>query len=316
VDALWFVLIAFLFTGYFVLEGFDFGVGALVRVLGRDERDRSLVLGTIGPVWDGNEVWLITAAGAMFAAFPMWYASLLSGFYLPVLGVLLALIGRGVALELRSKRDEPRWRARWDAVLVLGSVLPAFLWGLVFANVVRGVPLDASHEFVGGLGDLLSPYALLGGVAFLAVFVLHGAVFVALKTLGDVRNRANALASRLGPVAVVLLAGFLLGAARRPLAALAVLALVGGVLAIRRRREGWAFAGTAAAIGLTGVTLFASLYPAVLQSTVDPAGTLTVANAASAPYTLTVMTWVAVLFAPLVLLYQGWTYWVFRRRLR
>jgi cytochrome d ubiquinol oxidase subunit II len=316
VDALWFVLIAFLFTGYFVLEGFDFGVGALVRVLGRDERDRSLVLGTIGPVWDGNEVWLITAAGAMFAAFPMWYASLLSGFYLPVLGVLLALIGRGVALELRSKRDEPRWRARWDAVLVLGSVLPAFLWGLVFANVVRGVPLDASHEFVGGLGDLLSPYALLGGVAFLAVFVLHGAVFVALKTLGDVRNRANALASRLGPVAVVLLAGFLLGEARPPLAALAVLALVGGVLAIRRRREGWAFAGTAAAIGLTGVTLFASLYPAVLPSTVDPAGTLTVANAASAPYTLTVMTWVAVLFAPLVLLYQGWTYWVFRRRLR
>jgi cytochrome d ubiquinol oxidase subunit II len=315
VDTLWFVLIAFLFTGYFVLEGFDFGVGALVRVLGRGERERSLVLGTIGPVWDGNEVWLITAAGAMFAAFPMWYASLLSGFYLPVLAVLLALIGRGVALELRSKRDDPGWRARWDGVLVLGSLLPAFLWGVVFANLVRGVPLDASHEYVGGLADLFSPYALVGGLAFLTMFLLHGSVFVALKTVGPVRVRANALAARLGPVAVVLLAAFLLARTRTPVAALAVLALVGGVLANRRRREGWAFVGTAAAIGLTGVTLFAALHPAVLPSTVDPAGTLTVANAASAPYTLTVMTWIAVLFAPLVVAYQGWTYWVFRRRL-
>ena len=194
-ETLWFLLIAALFTGYFVLEGFDFGVGALVRVLGRDERSRGVVLHTIGPVWDGNEVWLITAAGAMFAAFPMWYATLLSGFYLPMLAILLALIGRGVALEFRGKRDEPWWRARWDAVIAIGSLGPAFLWGLVFANIVRGVPLDAEHEYVGGLFDLLSPYALLGGLAFLAVFVTHGAYFVALKTDGPVRARANALAA-------------------------------------------------------------------------------------------------------------------------
>ena len=189
-ELIWFLLIAVLFTGYFVLEGFDFGVGALVRVLGRDERSRGVVLHTIGPVWDGNEVWLITAAGAMFAAFPMWYATLLSGFYLPMLAILLALIGRGVALEFRGKRDEPWWRARWDAVIVVGSLGPAFLWGLVFANIVRGVPLDAEHEYVGGLFDLLSPYALVGGLAFLAVFVTHGAYFVALKTDGPVRGRA------------------------------------------------------------------------------------------------------------------------------
>jgi cytochrome bd ubiquinol oxidase subunit II len=315
VDTVWFVLIAGLFTGYFVLEGFDFGVGALVRVLGRDEPSRGMVLHTIGPVWDGNEVWLITAAGAMFAAFPMWYATLLSGFYLPMLAILLALIGRGVAFEFRGKRDEPWWRARWDAVIAIGSLGPAFLWGLVFANIVRGVPLDAEHEYVGGLFDLLSPYALLGGLAFLAVFVTHGAYFVALKTDGPVRARANALGRRLGPVAVVLLAAFLAGAGAGLLAVAAGIALLGAVVANRFGREGWAFAGTAAAIALTVAALFTALYPAVLPSTSDPAGTLTVTNAASAPYTLKIMTWVAAIFAPIVLLYQGWTYWVFRKRL-
>jgi len=315
VGTVWFVLIAGLFTGYFVLEGFDFGVGALVRVLGRDERSRATVVGTIGPVWDGNEVWLITAAGAMFAAFPMWYATLLSGFYLPMLAILLALIGRGVAFEFRGKRDEPWWRARWDAVIAVGSLVPAFLWGLVFANIVRGVPLSADHEYAGGLGDLLSPYALLGGLAFLVVFVTHGAYFVALKTDGPVRSRANALGRRLGPVAVVLLATFLAGAGTGLLAAAAGIVLLGAVVANRFGREGWAFAGTAAAIALTVAALFVTLHPAVLPSTSDPAGTLTVANAASAPYTLKIMTWVAAVFAPVVLLYQGWTYWVFRKRL-
>jgi cytochrome bd ubiquinol oxidase subunit II len=315
VDTVWFVLIAGLFTGYFVLEGFDFGVGALVRVLGRDERSRGAVLHTIGPVWDGNEVWLITAAGAMFAAFPQWYATLLSGFYLPMLAILLTLIGRGVALEFRGKRDEPWWRARWDAVIAVGSLGPAFLWGLVFANIVRGVPLDAEHEYVGGLSDLLSPYALVGGLAFLAVFVTHGAYFVALKTHGVLRARANVLARLLGPVAVALLAAFLLWTGLSVLAAAAVAALAGAVVANRAGREGWAFAGTAAAIGLTVAALFTALYPAVLPSTSDPAGTLTITNAASAPYTLKIMTWVAAIFAPVVLIYQGWTYWVFRKRL-
>jgi cytochrome bd ubiquinol oxidase subunit II len=311
----WFVLIALLFTGYFVLEGFDFGVGALVRVLGRDEPSRGAVVGTIGPVWDGNEVWLITAAGAMFAAFPMWYATLLSGFYLPLLAILLALIGRGVALEFRGKRDEPWWRARWDAVIAVGSLGPAFLWGVVFANIVRGVPLAADHEYAGGLGDLLSPYALLGGLAFLAVFVAHGAFFVALKTSGPVRVRANVLAGRVGPVAVGLLGAFLLWTEVSALTVAAGVALVGAVAANAARREGWAFAGTATAIALTVAALFGSLYPAVLPSTLDPAGTLTVSNAASAPYTLKIMSWVAAVFAPIVLLYQGWTYWVFRKRL-
>jgi cytochrome bd ubiquinol oxidase subunit II len=314
VGTVWFVLIAGLFTGYFVLEGFDFGVGALVRVLGRDERSRVTVVGTIGPLWDGNEVWLITAAGAMFAAFPMWYATLLSGFYLPMLAILLALIGRGVAFEFRGKRDEPWWRARWDAVIAIGSLVPAFLWGVVFANIVRGVPLTADHEYAGGLRDQFSPYALLGGLAFLAVFVTHGAYFVALKTDGSVRERANALGRRLGPAAVVLLAAFLAGARAGPLAAAAGIALLGAVVANRFGREGWAFAGTAAAIALTVAALFTALYPAVLPSTSDPAGALTVGNAASAPYTLKIMTWVAAVFAPIVLLYQGWTYWVFRKR--
>jgi len=311
----WFVLIAALFTGYFVLEGFDFGVGALVRVLGRDERSRGVVLHTIGPVWDGNEVWLITAAGAMFAAFPQWYATLLSGFYLPMLAILVTLIGRGVALEFRGKRDEPWWRARWDAVIAVGSLGPAFLWGLVFANIVRGVPLDAEHEYVGGLFDLLSPYALVGGLAFLAVFLTHGAYFVALKTDGVLRARANVLARLVGPVAVALLAAFLVWTGLSVLAAAAVVALAGAVVANRAGREGWAFAGTAAAIGLTVAALFAGLFPAVLPSTSDPAGTLTISNAASAPYTLKIMTWMAAVFAPIVLLYQGWTYWVFRKRL-
>ncbi|MEV4618432.1 cytochrome d ubiquinol oxidase subunit II [Asanoa sp. NPDC049573] len=319
----WFGAIAFLFVGYFVLEGFDFGVGVLMRTFGRDDAERRLLLGTIGPVWDGNEVWLITGAGAMFAAFPHWYATVFSGFYLPMLLILLALIVRGVAIEFRGKRADRAWRGRWDLAILVGSVLPALLWGLVFANIVRGVPLAADHDYAGGLVDLLNPFALLGAAAFGAVFVLHGAVFVALKTTGEVRDRANALAARFGPVAVALLLGFLawmLGDVRRDPVAVALgigaaVAAVAALVANRRRREGWAFAGTAAAIGLTVIALFTALYPAVLPSTTDPAGTLTVANAAASPYPLKVMTVVAGVFLPLVLLYQGWTYWVFRRRL-
>jgi cytochrome d ubiquinol oxidase subunit II len=319
----WFGAIAFLFVGYFVLEGFDFGVGVLMRTMGRDDAERRLLLGTIGPVWDGNEVWLITGTGAMFAAFPHWYASVFSGFYLPMLLILLALIVRGVAIEFRGKRPDHAWRARWDLAILVGSLLPALIWGLVFANIVRGVPLAADHDYAGGMADLLNPFALLGAATFGAVFVLHGAVFVALKTTGEVRDRANALASRFGPVAVALLLGFLawmlIGVRRDPVAAgLGIAAAVAAVAALganRRRREGWAFAGTAAAIGLTVVALFTALYPAVLPSTADPAGTLTVANAAASAYPLKVMTVVAGVFLPLVLLYQGWTYWVFRRRL-
>ncbi|BCJ77062.1 cytochrome c oxidase assembly protein [Catellatospora sp. IY07-71] len=330
-STVWFLLIALLFVGYFVLEGFDFGVGMLLPVLGRDERERRVMINTIGPVWDGNEVWLITAGGAMFAAFPEWYASVFSGFYLPLLLILLALILRGVAFEYRGKRADPVWKRRWDRCIVFGSFVPAVLWGVAFANIVRGVPLNADHDYIGGFFTLLNPYALLGGLTTLALFLTHGAVFVALKTVGDIRQRANRLAERLGIAAVIAAALFLgLTLARRAttaaviLAVLAALCLVGGLIANRLpsrddpqgRREGWAFAGTAAAIALAVASLFADLYPFVLPSTVDPAtNSLTVANASSTPYTLKIMTWVAVIFTPLVLLYQGWTYWVFRKRI-
>jgi cytochrome d ubiquinol oxidase subunit II len=318
----WFLLIAVLFTGYFILEGFDFGVGILLPVLGRDDRERRVLINTIGPVWDGNEVWLITAGGAMFAAFPEWYATLFSGFYLPLLLILLALIGRGVAFEYRHKRDDAAWKRRWDTIITIGSLTPAALWGVAFANILRGVPLAADHEYTGGLLNLLHPYALLGGATFLTVFTTHGAVFLALKTTGDIRHRAARLATHAGLAATVLTVGFLAwtltirhSPAAVALAAAATLTLLGALAATRVRREGWAFTGTAAAIGLTVATLFAALFPNVLPSTTDLAGTLTTANASSSPYTLKIMTWVAVVFTPVVLAYQGWTYWVFRKRI-
>ncbi|GHJ53934.1 cytochrome c oxidase assembly protein [Nonomuraea sp. TT08I-71] len=318
----WFLLVAVLFTGYFILEGFDFGVGMLLPVLGRDDRERRVLINTIGPVWDGNEVWLITAGGAMFAAFPEWYATLFSGFYLPLLLILLALIARGVAFEYRHKRPEATWKRRWDQAIFWGSAVPAVLWGVAFANILRGVPLSADHEYAGGLFDLLNPYALLGGLTTLGLFLTHGAVFVALKTSGDIRERAGALAVRLGVGTAVVAVAFLSwtltirsSAAAVVLAVGAALALLGGLAAARVRREGWAFAGTAVAIALAVATLFAALFPNVLPSTLDAAGTLTATNAASTPYTLKIMTWVAVVFTPIVLAYQGWTYWVFRKRI-
>jgi cytochrome d ubiquinol oxidase subunit II len=318
---IWFVLIAVLWTGYFVLEGFDFGVGILLGVLGRDETDRRRMINTIGPVWDGNEVWLIVAGGATFAAFPQWYASLFSGFYLALLIVLVALIGRGVAFEYRGKVDDATWRGRWDVVIMAGSALPALLWGVAFANIVAGVPLDARHEYTGTFWTLLNPYARLGGLTTLSVFVLHGAVFTALKTDGELRDRAHRLAVRIGLVAIVVGGAFLtwteiahgVGWTLVP-AVVAAAALVIAVLLAARAREGWAFVATAAAIVATTVTLFGALYPDVLPSSTDPAGTLTTVNAASTPYTLTIMTWVAVIATPIVLVYQAWTYWVFRRR--
>ncbi|KOX02807.1 cytochrome C oxidase assembly protein [Micromonospora sp. NRRL B-16802] len=311
-----------MFTGYFILEGFDFGVGMLLPVLGRNDRERRVMINTIGPVWDGNEVWLITAGGAMFAAFPEWYATLFSGFYLPLLLILLALIARGVAFEYRHKRPEASWKRRWDTAIFVGSLLPAILWGVAFANILRGVPLDADHEYVGGLFNLLNPYALLGGATTLALFLTHGAVFIALKTTGDIRERAGALAVRLGVGTAVLAVGFLtwtLSIRSSPAAVVlavgAAVALLGGLAAAKVRREGWAFTGTAVAIGLAVATLFAALFPNVMPSTLDVAGTLTTTNAASTPYTLKIMTWVAVIFTPIVLAYQGWTYWVFRKRI-
>ncbi len=319
---LWFALIAVLWTGYFVLEGFDFGVGILLPVLGRDNADRRLMINAIGPVWDGNEVWLLTAGGATFAAFPLWYASLFSGFYLALLLILVALIVRGVCFEFRGKVDSSRWRARWDQAIFLGSALPALLWGVAFANIVRGVPLNAGHVYTGNLLTLLNWYGLLGGLVTLSLFALHGAIFLALKTDGPMRGRARALAVRIAAAAVPLAAAFLITSQvshgkgwTDVTAALAALALLGGVTAAARGREGWAFLGTAITLAFAVATLFGDLYPHVLPSTTAAAYGLTVSNASSSHYTLTIMTWVAVIFTPVVLTYQGWTYWVFRKRL-
>jgi cytochrome bd ubiquinol oxidase subunit II len=294
----------------------------MLPLVGRTETDRRVAINTVGPVWDGNEVWLLVAGGATFAAFPEWYASLFSGFYLALLLILVALIVRGVAFEFRGKVDSDRWRRNWDRAIVVSSTVPALLWGVAFANIVAGVPLDADHEFTGTLFTLLNPYALLGGLATLSLFALHGAVFLSLKTTGDVRSRARGAAHGAGLVAILAGGSFLAWtfAARGAWWTLvpvvvAAAALVGAVLMIHRMREGWAFLLTATAIVAVTVTLFGSLYPDVLPSSTDPANSLTTVNAASTPYTLTIMTWVAVVFAPIVVAYQAWTFWVFRRRI-
>ena len=318
----WFVLIAVLWIGYFVLEGFDFGVGMLLPVLGRDPADRRVMLRTLGPVWDGNEVWLLVAGGATFAAFPEWYASLFSGFYLALLLILVSLIVRNLGLEYRHKRDDAAWRARWDIAIVAGSAVPALLWGVAFANIVRGVPLNADHIYTGTLFTLLNPYALLGGLVTLTLFTLHGAIFLALKTDGDIRVAATRLATRLGAPAVALAGVFLFVTqwqhGRWPThitAVLAALTLVGALAANIRGREGWAFLATAATLLLAVVTLFGDLWPNVLPSSTNAAFSLTVTNAASSSYTLGVMSWVALVATPVVLAYQAWTYWVFRNRI-
>ena len=317
----WFVLIAVLWTGYLVLEGFDFGVGMLLPILGKGEKDRRVMINTIGPVWDGNEVWLLTAGGATFAAFPEWYASMFSGFYLALLAILVALILRVVSFEWRGKIDSAVWRRRIDLALIVGSWLPAVLWGVAFANLVRGVELDASHTFVGSFVDLLNPFALLGGATTALIFLTHGAVFLALKTDGEIRHRAAAFAERSAVVTVVVAGAFAVWTQLAYSVAwtwaatlLAAVALVGLVVAARLRREGWAFVASAAAIVAAVVLIFGSLYPDVMPA-IDPANSLTVDNASSTDYTLTIMTWVAAVLTPVVLAYQAWTYWVFRKRL-
>ncbi|GEK21563.1 cytochrome d ubiquinol oxidase subunit II [Cellulomonas xylanilytica] len=322
----WFLLIAVLWTGYLVLEGFDFGVGMLLGLLSRGDRaakdrDRRVMINTIGPVWDGNEVWLLTAGGATFAAFPEWYATMFSGFYLPLLLILLALIVRVVAFEWRGKIDDDRWRALADRCLMVGSWVPAVLWGVAFGNLVRGVELDADHQYVGGFWALLNPFALLGGATTALLFLTHGAVFLALKSDGEIRARAGAFAARSSVVTLVVAGVWAVWAqiaysvlwtwAAVVVAAAALIVLV---VAAQRRREGLAFTASAVAIVGAVVLIFGSMYPDVMPA-FDPANSLTVTNASSTDYTLTVMTWVAAFLTPLVLLYQGWTYWVFRKRI-
>jgi cytochrome d ubiquinol oxidase subunit II len=321
VETFWFVAIAALWFGYLFLEGFDFGVGMLLRLLGRSEGDRRAMLTTIGPVWDGNEVWLIVAAGATFAAFPGWYAGLFSAGYLPMLLLLLALIGRGVALEWRGKVDTDRWRSVWDAVITGGSLVATLCVGLVLSWNVLGLPLDANGNRVGSPFAALRWDTVLGALAVTGFALVHGAVFLALKTDGPLRHRARRFALSFLPVGLAPLMGLAVLAQVRSGAEwtwlVVFVVLVAAVCAwvcLEANREGRAFALLGVALGAAVLALFGALYPNVLPSTVDPAYSLSIADAASSPYTLTVMTWVAGFGAPAVLVYQGWTYWVFRKR--
>lgn len=323
---LWFVLIAVLWIGFFFLEGFDFGVGMLLPFLGKKDVERRAIINTIGPVWDGNEVWLLTAGGAMFAAFPHWYATMFSGFYLALFLLLVGLILRGISFEYRSKDADPRWRNTFDWMIATGSFLAAILLGTAFANLVRGVPIDQNMMFTGNLFTLLNPYGLLGGLTTVAVFLLHGSGFLALKLEGEMRDRVNTLARKIWVLTVVLflalgLFTFTAGFWERsvvnhgivPFTALVALVMTGFFL--KKKMEGWAFVMTSLNIILTQVTAFTMMFPNVMISSSGSDWSLTIYNASSSHYTLTVMTFVAMIFVPIVLAYQGWTYHMFRKRI-
>ncbi|MGV8964824.1 MAG: cytochrome d ubiquinol oxidase subunit II [Cellulomonas sp.] len=323
---LWFLLLAVLWTGYLVLEGFDFGIGMLLKPFARDENERRVMLRTVGPIWDGNEVWLLTAGGATFAAFPEWYATMFSGFYLALLLILVALIVRICAFEWRQKIDSPVWRNRWDWAHTFGAWIPSVLWGVAFANLVQGMQIeiiDGNHQLTGGFFSLITPFTLLGGVTTAALFLTHGAVFLALKTDGDIRVRAGKLAEKLSIASLLIAAVWAVWAQLAfssnvfswlPLV-VAALALVGVVLAARARREGWAFTLNAVAIAGAVALIFSIMYPNVMPSSLNADWSLTIVQASSSEATLKVMSVVALVMVPIVLAYQGWTLWVFRARL-
>lgn len=323
-NILWFILITVLFIGFFFLEGFDFGVGVLLPFLGKNDQERRVVINTIGPHWDGNEVWLITAGGAMFAAFPNWYATLFSGFFLALFLVLVSLIIRGVAFEFRSSDPSPVWRSTWDWVIFTGSLLLSILWGVAMSNLVKGVPIDAKMHYVGTFFDLLSPYTVIGGLTTLLVFMLHGALFISLKTTGAMAERSSATAQKivLAAIPVVLLFAVLTYIQTDLFASPgAGITLVGSGAALilaavfsRSRKAERAFFANGLAILLFTAALFWGLFPRVMISSLNPEWSLTIYNASSSPYTLKIMTIVAIIMVPIVLLYQGWTYWVFRHR--
>jgi cytochrome d ubiquinol oxidase subunit II len=325
-NTVWFILVAVLFTGFFFLEGFDYGVGILLTIVAKDDGERRQVINTIGPHWDGNEVWLITAGGAIFAAFPHWYATLFSGFYLALFLMLVALILRGVAFEFRSKDDNPLWRKTWDYAITFGSGLPALLWGVAFGNIVRGVPIDETMTYTGTFFTLLNPYSLLFGLVTFALFTLHGALFLSMKVDGAVRERVEAITKRVWLPVVLLVVGFLVysffdtdlftgfNVVQGIGLAAAVIALLGSGWLVRREQFGRGFIGTGVTIVGTVMLLFGGLFPRVMPSSLGAQFDLTIYNASSGPYTLRVMTIVALVFVPIVLAYQGWSYWVFRKR--
>jgi cytochrome d ubiquinol oxidase subunit II len=330
-EIVWFCLIAVCWAAYFVLEGFDFGVGMLLPFLprgARGEEDRRTMLKIIGPVWDGNEVWLVVAAGATFAAFPTWYATMFSGFYIALLVILVLLIVRVVSFEWRAKSESPRWRWVWTWANTTASVGAPLLWGIALASLLHGVPLDSDGAFAGDLADLFSPYSVVAGIALVLLFAFHGAIFLTLRTVGELCERAERATRRLAIPAVLVTAAFLVWTVVVAMdrndkdlfppvlpAILGITALVLAVAFIFQGRSGRAFTMTALGTIAVVATLFASLYPRVMVSDPDFGNSLTVESASSSPYALKVMTVAALILVPIVLLYQGWTYYVFRRRL-
>lgn len=321
---IWFVLVGVLFAGFFLLEGFDYGVGMLLPFLGKNDVERRVIINSIGPIWDGNQVWMITAGGALFAAFPHVYATMFSGFYLALFLMLMALIVRAVAFEFRSKDENPLWRSTWDWMIFIGSAVPALLWGVAVTNLIKGVPINAKMQYAGTLFDLLSPYTLVGGVAFLLVFLFHGALFLTLKVEGELIERACNSAKVVGVAAA---AAFLtlvyLTYTNTDLfnSTFASIALWGAVVVFVLsyiltwlQKFGWAFAMSGMAIVLTTAAFFSGLFPRLMVSSLNPAWSLTIYNASSSAYTLKIMTFAALVLVPIVLAYQGWTYWVFRKR--
>ena len=324
---LWFILIAVLWIGFFFLEGFDFGVGMLLPFLGKKDTERRAIINTIGSVWDGIEVWLLTAGGAMFAAFPHWYATMFSGFYLALFLLVIGLILRGISFEYRSKDSNPVWRNRFDRMIAIGSFLPSFLLGTAFANLAQGVPINENMVYTGNLFTLLNPFGLIGGLTMVSVFLLHGANFLTLKLDGELRDRARELSKKLyivAAIAVVLLAVTTyiytdistkigINPGIMPIASVVVLLVT--IIFINRKMEGWAFISTGVHIVLTQIAFFTLMFPRVMISSTNSAYSLTIYNASSSQYTLTVMSIIALIFVPVVLLYQGWTYYMFRKRI-
>ncbi len=326
-QVIWFILIAILFIGYFILEGFDFGVGILMPFISKDDTDRRIVINTIGPFWDANEVWLITAGGAMFAAFPHWYATLFSGFYIPLFLMLLALILRAVGFEFRSKMPQKWWRKTFDQFIFWGSLIPALLWGVAFTNIVQGVPIGSDMNFTGNLLQILNPYALLGGLVVVLIFTLHGALFLSLRTTDDLKERAEKIARMLWiPIGVITAAFAIMGYWNTVLfeglglvpgsfPTLAILSFITCFVFIKLKMQGYAFAAMAATILLGASVVFYGLFPNVMPSSLNPEYSLTIYNASSSELTLKIMSIVALFFVPIVLAYQGWSYYVFSKRI-
>lgn len=325
-NVVWFVLVGVLFIGLFFLEGFDWGVGMLTPFLGRGDHERRQIINSIGPVWHGNQVWLITAGGALFAAFPHVYATLFSGFYLALFLMLFGLIIRGVSLEFRSKEADLSWRNMWDWLLALGSFLPALLWGVAVCNLIAGTPIDGQMQYTGTFFDLLTPYTLVGGTVFVLVFIYHGAAYLYIKLAGDlaVRSRGAALQVGLG-TALACLALFGLSFTSTDMFnsvlsltafILAILSFLASYFLLFKQQGGWAFVFSGLTIAFTTIAYFAGLFPRIMVSSLNSAWSLTVTNAAASPLTLKLMTFVAAIFVPIILIYQGWVYYRFSSRVQ